>query len=183
MFATDTIIQDIQNSTRELVQVLRGFSAEQFNRKPLNGAWTQGQVAEHILLLDIRINRILKGEIKAADRPADKKIESINAFFSDLERKLSSPEGIIPSDTIKDPYALTEKINLQRQQLVWTVKTVDLEAICLSFVLDGFGEMSRLEWIYFDIYHSDRHAKQLRNEQNILISESLKVGREREIKF
>ncbi len=167
MFAIDTIVQDIQRSTRDLMQVLGGFSPEQFNRKLANGTWTKGQVAEHLLLIDIGVNRVLKGAIKTVKRPADEKIPFIQEAFSDLTKKLSSPEGMIPSDTIKDRHALTEKINLQRQQLVWTVKTSDLTALCLSFSHPYFGELTRLEWIYFDIYHGDRHIAQLAGEQKI----------------
>lgn len=164
MIPTETVIRDIEQSALELRQVLGGFSPEQFNQRPPFGGWSPGQTAEHILLFDILINRTLKGEIKKPDRPSDKKIPFILSAFEDLQGQSDAPEAVSPSDTLKDPSALTEKINLQRQQLIWTVKTIDLSPLCLSFVHPSFGELTRLEWIYFSISHTARHSKQLRGE-------------------
>jgi len=168
MIPTETVIHDIEQSALELRQVLGGFSPEQFNQRPSFSGWTPGQIAEHILLFDILINRTLKGEIKKADRPADKKIPEIQSVFNDLGKKSGAPEIVIPSDTLKDPFALTEKINLQRQQLIWTVKTIDLSLLCLSYIHPQFGELTRMEWIYFSISHTTRHTRQLRGEEIIL---------------
>ena len=165
MIPTETVIRDIEQSALELRQVLGGFSPEQFNQKPPFNRWSPGQIAEHILLYDILINRTLKGEIKKADRPENKKISLIQSVCTNLGKKSEAPESVIPSDTLKDPFALTEKINLQRQQLIWTVKTMDLSPLCLSFIHPEFGELTRLEWIYFSIAHTARHSRQLRGEE------------------
>ena len=162
MILTDTVIRDIEQSALGLRQVLGGFSSEQFNYKSSDQSWSPGQLAEHILLYDILINRILKGEFKKAERPADEMIESIGKYFGDLEKTIPLSAIVMPSDTLKDRAALTEKINLQRQQFVWVVKTMDLSPICLSFAHPELGELTRLEWIYFGIAHTSRCTAQLR---------------------
>jgi hypothetical protein len=167
MILTETVIRDIEQSALELRQVLGGFSAEQFNRKPSDQSWSPGQLAEHILLSDILINRILKGEFKKAERPADEMLPTIRAFFSDPEKTIPLSSVVMPSDTLKDRAALTEKINLQRQQFVWVVKTMDLSPICFSFIHSEFGELTRLEWIYVGIAHTSRCTAQLRQEEII----------------
>lgn len=167
MILTETVIRDIEQSALELRQVLGGFSSEQFNKKPSGNGWSPGQLAEHILLYDILINRTLKGETRKADRASEKMISVIESHFTNLGIKTDAVSQVIPADTLKDRAALTEKINLQRQQLIWTAKTVDLSPLCLSFVHPEFGELTRLEWIYFAISHTSRHARQLRGEEII----------------
>jgi len=162
MILTETVIRDIEQSALELRQVLGGFSAEQFNYKSSDQSWSPGQLAEHILLFDILINRILKGEFKKAERPADEMLESIRKYFANQEKTIPLSPIVMPSDTLKDRAALTEKINLQRHQFVWVVKTMDLSPVCLSFVHPELGELTRLEWIYFGIAHTARCAAQLR---------------------
>ncbi|MBS1597694.1 MAG: DinB family protein [Bacteroidetes bacterium] len=164
MILTETVIRDIEQSALELRQVLGGFSAEQFNQKAQDG-WSPGQVAEHILLCDILINRTLKGEIRKADRSPEKMIPAIQSYFTNLGKNFDVVTATIPSDTLKDRAALTEKINLQRQQFIWVVKTMDLTPICTSFLHPEFGELTKLEWIYFGISHTAKFTRLLRGEE------------------
>src|SRR5882762_2174085 len=101
MILTETVIRDIEQSALELRQVLGGFSAEQFNQKPPFNGWSPGQLAEHILLYDILVNRTLKGDFKKADRPSDKMIPEIQSVFTNLGKKFDAVGIVVPSDTLK----------------------------------------------------------------------------------
>jgi hypothetical protein len=35
--------------------------------------------------------------------------------------------------------------------------------VCIDFAHGIFGELTRVEWAYYNIYHSKRHIDQLKN--------------------
>lgn len=50
------------------------------------------------------------------------------------------------------------------------VTTLDLTKTCLAFELPVFGYLTRLEAIYFVIYHTQRHLHQLKNIYQQVVS-------------
>ena len=57
---SEQIVPAINESTTQLLRAINRFSSRSFNETPPNGDWSAGQVAEHILLTDIFISRILQ---------------------------------------------------------------------------------------------------------------------------
>ncbi len=58
-----------------------------------------------------------------------------------------------------------------KAKITEAIKTLDLSATCTVFELPGFGEFTRSEWIWFAIYHTQRHTHQLKNIYDILINQ------------
>jgi len=161
MFEIEAVIADLQLSTSLLLKFFSSFDSEDFNKSAIDGSWTLGEIAEHLLRLDIAVNRILQGPGRATDRSADEKSAHIKHVLLDLERKLQSPREIQPTDTIKDPFSIIAKIRAERHSMIELSQIKDLSEICTSFSHHVFGEMTRLEWIYFSIYHAERHMLHL----------------------
>jgi hypothetical protein len=161
MIETEAVIADLQLSTSLLLKFFSSFDSEEFNKRAADGSWTPGEIAEHLLRLDIAINRILQGSSIAANRAADEKSANIKHVFLNLERKLQAPREIQPTDTIKDPFSIIAKIRGERHKMIEMVETKDLSEICTSFSHHAFGEMTGLEWIYLSIYHAERHMLHL----------------------
>jgi hypothetical protein len=152
--------KDIHDTRAALFVLLDSFSEEELNTQPQFGGWTAGQVAEH-LLLSAGVVEVIGGRTECVMRAPDEKIAAIGAIFLDLTTRLSSPEFIIPAE---GHYAKEGMIS--RLQLVWTkiaeaVRLLDLTAVCLDFELPGIGQLTRLEWINFYIFHTKRHIAQL----------------------
>ncbi|MBS1597362.1 MAG: DinB family protein [Bacteroidetes bacterium] len=161
MIETEAVIADLQLSTSLLLKFFSSFDSEDFNKQTTDGSWTPGEIAEHLLRLDIAINRILQGPSRSANRAADEKSANIKYVFLDLEKKLQAPREIFPSDTIKDPFSIIGKIRSERHKMIEMVQTKDLSEICTSFSHHAFGELTRLEWVYLSIYHAERHMLHL----------------------
>lgn len=155
------LIKDINASTQRLVDSLIVFGPTDFNVKPKPGNWSAGDVAEHLLKLEILINNILRGPTMPALRPHDEHTNLIQTVFDNFERSLSSPSLIQPSAHDKELWEMINQITWQRDRLKEVIATSDLSVICLGFKHHFFGEMTSYEWAYFSIYHSDRHVKQL----------------------
>jgi hypothetical protein len=150
----------IKETCSDLLQILDAFSEVEFNTVPPYGGWTPGQVAEH-LLLSAGVVEVISGRTVAATRPPDEKVAGIAGIFLDFTTKLSSPPFIVPA---QGEYSKTEMIN--RLRVVWTklaeaVRLLDLSVICLDFEFPGSGTLTRLEWISFYVFHTQRHVAQL----------------------
>ena len=151
---------EIKETCSALLQILDAFSEQEFNTVPPCGGWTPGQVAEH-LLLSAGVVEVISGRTAAATRPSDEKVAGIAAIFLDFTTKLSSPSFIVPAE---GNYSKTEMMN--RLRVVWTklaeaVKLLDLSVVCEDFEFPGSGTLTRLEWISFYVFHTQRHIAQL----------------------
>lgn len=143
------------------------FNQVKTNKVPFEGSWTAGQVGDH-LLKSYAIIETLNAEVKETRRAPDLKVKEIKTFLLDFELKMKSPEFIIPESTPINKDALLNSLEHRISQLIKSVNTLDLSKTCVSFILPELGEMTRTEWIYFVIYHTQRHIHQLKQIQKIL---------------
>jgi len=146
---------------------LSTFNQVKTNKVPFEGSWTAGQVGDH-LLKSYAIIETLNAEVKETRRAPDLKVKEIKTFLLDFELKMKSPEFIIPESTPINKDALLNSLEHRISQLIKSVNTLDLSKTCVSFILPELGEMTRTEWIYFVIYHTQRHIHQLKQIQKIL---------------
>lgn len=161
MTPIDQIIADLDNNTQALVDCLSGFSPDTVNKKPNENNWSAAEVAAHLLRLDFGINRVLNGPTSDATRPYDAKMDVFKTALASIDRVLNAPESMIPSATPKDIQYVIDQIKEEREKMKTTIRTADLTQICVAFDHPYFGEFSRYEWLYFNIFHTERHLKQI----------------------
>jgi hypothetical protein len=160
------ILNELINTEDELLKVLSSFNQDQFNIVPFEGSWTAGQVMQHILLSASSV-KVLRGPVKKSDREPDEHIAKLKSIFLDFGTKFKSPEFIVPEDKhydLKDLQTSFENITAQLKEII---QTADLSEICLNSP-PVLGELTRLELIRFISFHTQRHAKQLKNIKRIL---------------
>lgn len=160
----ETLLADLDASTKKISEALSQFDATNFNSRPLDGGWPAAQVAEHLLMLEISANKALSGETIPTNREPDKKISLIKWAMDD-ETKRQAPERVQPTGTYTEPQQLIEKIKQQRDKLREAVTTSDVTEACISFKHPALGTLTKWEWVYFTIYHMQRHVKQLQRLQ------------------
>lgn len=149
----------IKNTVLQLLPTIASFSEEQFNRVPFEGSWTAGQVGEHM----IRFTGadILFGPVQATQRPIDEKDATIRELFLNFDTKMKAPDFIIPTGTHHKKVEILHELENKWKGVSHAVHTLDLSETCLAFEIPGFGALTRLEWIRFMIYHTQRHIHQL----------------------
>jgi hypothetical protein len=157
--------QDIAKQVRQtgaaMLEALAAFDEQQVNTPPFDGGWTAGQVIEH-LLLSAGLLDVITGRTATADREPDEKMDAIRDVFLDYTVRLQSPEGIRPSTGPFEKREMLEKLKLVWVRQGEAVRLLDLSRVCLDFELPVFGHLTRLEWIMFYVYHSQRHLRQLK---------------------
>lgn len=144
-----------------LMETLESFTAENFNREPQLGGWTAGQVCEH-LLLSAGVVEVIAGRTEPTQRPADERVDAIAGVFLDFTTKLQSPDFIIPAEGDYDRQIMIEKLKTVWGKLKEAVRLLDLNALCADFEMPVMGRLTRLEWIWFYVFHTQRHIRQLK---------------------
>jgi len=159
MINRELLISELEESTNRLVEQLLHFTDNNFNMRPAEDQWSAGEIAEHIVLLESNVNKAL-AQTTDSDRPADQKIEAMKKGMNNLERKYIAPEYIRPKPHPKKRDALIEGFKEQRLILQTIIRTKDLEQKTI-FKHPVIGEMTGLEWVYFNMFHTKRHGTQL----------------------
>lgn len=146
----------------ELIHLIGSFTDDNFNTRPSTGGWSAGQVAQHIRLSAGSIVPLLNGGVVETDRDPEEKIDAIRDLFMDFDSRFESPEFIVPADR---PYGRNEFLPYFRhllKEIEQAVAQLDMSCTCTDFELPGFGRLTRVEWIAFVLYHTQRHIHQMR---------------------
>ena len=161
MIHIESVLDDLEGSTKMLMEELSAFSDHHFFQRPAEGSWSAGEIAEHILLLETRSN---EGMLTArpGNRPFDLKIIPMRDGLREDEKKYAAPSIVFPKGESKNKESLLDALVQQREVLKSMIRQMDLSLIT-EFRHPVIGSMSRLEWVYFHIYHTERHVRQLRS--------------------
>lgn len=157
----ENIITAIQNTKADLVAVLSSINDEKFNTIPFTDSWTAAQVSEHILKA-VGVG-VLYGKTKPTERKPDEKVAETAALFLNMDIKMKSPDFILPSGIPQNKQDILSKVDDTFSKLGEAAKALDLSLTCLAFEVPGFGDFTRLEFVWFYIVHTQRHINQLKN--------------------
>jgi hypothetical protein len=167
MTTTEVNVEELTtlfNDTKvELHQLLSSFTAEQFNRSPFENSWTVGQVAKHLAMSSAGFLEILSGPVRETERAPDEWVSIFKRDFLNFNIKMTSPEFVRPENKSYEKEGLIKCLDGTLASIQEAIYSLDLTKTCLAFELPVSGFITRLEAIYFVIYHSKRHIHQLKN--------------------
>ena len=146
-----------------LLDTLASFNDEQFNTQPSYGGWTAGQVAEHLLLSGGVAEAVHGNTTPTTDRKPDAYCAMIAGIFLDFSTRLQSPDFILPSGGYHDKPEMLKKTKLVWERIGEGIDALDLSVTCTDFEMPTVGHLTRLEWLWFYVWHSQRHLRQLNN--------------------
>jgi hypothetical protein len=162
MTAIDQIVSDINKNTDSLLKQLLDFSAENFSVKPAANEWSAAEVGEHILLIDGIVMKALRGSaLPTTQREYDYKLTVLKPALANTEMKFPSPDLAKPISTHFNRQVLVDELAHLRQEQASLLPGMDLTESCMDLKHPLMGTMTRYEWIYFNIYHTERHLHQL----------------------
>jgi len=155
--------EEITGTKTALLKAIDRFDQDNINTIPFEGSWTGGQVAEHVLKSAAGVLGAITGEVKPADRDPELHVKQLADIFLNFNSKLQSPDFIIPSNEPKDKQYLLAALEKTFDGIARVVESENLAMICTSFEMPVLGHMSRLEFINFTVFHTQRHIHQLDN--------------------
>jgi uncharacterized damage-inducible protein DinB len=161
----DSLLADLEQTTQAFAEAVSGFSQESFNQKPSNTAWSAAQIAEHLLKVGHSTYKAITVETIPTNRPPEQKIALIRQAMEDETIKRIAPERVQPSANEQETGRVVEQIQKQKLMLEEAVRSSDLTDACMSFKHPALGTLTKIEWLYFHIYHVQRHLRQLKRLQ------------------
>jgi hypothetical protein len=168
MNSTSQLLAEFVLSSQNLISALNDFSSEQWNIKPAENSWSAAQVAHHLLVIESGVNKFFIGKTKPSPRSGDGIIKRLDQFLENRTRTYSAPDYTLPPDDPGSQQELIQKLEASRKKLSEHIIKLDLNVLCLDFKHFFFGELTRIEWVHFVMYHSNRHLIQLQNIKNAL---------------
>lgn len=162
------LLTGMEQTGAELEQLISSFSQEQINTVPFEGSWTPGQVIDHVLKSLSKISFAVYASTAPADRDPALRVAAIRTMFLDFNKKMNSPDFILPDTTPLQKDALLSTVKELIEKITTAIKTLDLSLLCLDFQAPRSDKFTRLEWINFAMYHTQRHINQLKKIAIIL---------------
>lgn len=162
------IIDHIRPTFDTLEQLIAQFGPESFNEIPFEGSWTAGQCVQHIKLSAGTIISVLEGNVADTSRDPAEKLPVISEVFLNFETKMKSPDFIDPEMKIYDAERFAAFFAKFKPELHEAANRLDLTKTCLDFEVPSMGKMTRLEWIAFVLFHTQRHTHQLQKIREAL---------------
>ncbi|NGP89098.1 DinB family protein [Fodinibius halophilus] len=158
----NTLRQKLKASSDSLLHTISTFPDSEFNTEPPEGGWSAGQVAEHLVKVEGGTVRVLTSEGQKADRAPEQYIPIMKKRLLDFESKMQATKPIVPDDQSKDKEDILATLQDIRQRMTSLIETQDLTQRAVAFEHPIFGYLTRVEWIVFVIYHSQRHLYQIK---------------------
>lgn len=161
MVTKQELHEQLKAATAKLITTISDTNDDIFNVKPAPEKWSPGEAAEHIYLTEMLITRMLRGKGVPAQREPDANLAPFLDKFTDLELKLTAFGPIIPGSKPKEKGELIKKIEGNRSLMAGYIDSHDLTELLTAFKHPLFGELTRYEWIMFNIHHGERHRLQI----------------------
>jgi hypothetical protein len=165
-----TLARQAKETGASMLAILADFSDQQLNARPSCGGWTAGQVAEHLLLSGGVVETIAGRTAPTTDRPADARCPIIAGIFLNFHSRLQSPDFILPSEDNQDKQRLISLTRLLWDRIGEGIRVLDLSQTCLDFEFPTIGYLTRLELLWFYVWHTQRHIHQLNRIQRAVAS-------------
>lgn len=171
---TEKISAETEETIQWLIQLLTTFNQDSINLVPFEESWTAGQLVNHVILVCSGFLRIMNGPVKETERRPDEMKEKIRNDLLNFTSKLKSPEFVKPPVAVYKKSQLLQSLEDIKEKFNCALQTLDLTQTCVGLQLPLYGYLTRLEAIYFIIYHTQRHTNQLHK-----IYKALPAGDER----
>ncbi|MGO1243944.1 MAG: DinB family protein [Sphingobacterium sp.] len=151
-----------QQATDEFITLIETLDEDELNMKPEYGRWSPGQISDHIHKSYASAETMI-GHTESTNRAPEEKVSSIRNVFTDFTIQMQSPKAILPSEQHLDKSRLLMNLQNRVAQIMEIINTRDLSETCLDFVIPEYGAFTRLEWAWFNTYHTQRHLHQLKD--------------------
>jgi uncharacterized damage-inducible protein DinB len=165
---TDSLLSALDQNTQSVIDAMSNLDTDTINRKPNSGVWSLAQVVDHLTRSDAVMGRVARGTTEPCERDPLEKVDQMRTRFGDFESKLSAFGMLIPGNEAMEVDDVIRKFTESRAQFRDAVATGEPDVICTRFAHPLFGPLTRAEWGWFTIIHTERHLVQFSRIQSML---------------
>lgn len=154
------LFYEIDQAVDALLRLAEPLNPDEFNTIPFEDSWTVAQLLTHVTKSNNGIVQGLDMPGHASQRNPTKRISELKKIFLNFEQKLQSPDFIVPAPGVYNQDQTIAAIKKSNHRMAEKRTQVNLSEV-INFA--ALGEMSKLELLYFVLYHTQRHLHQLKN--------------------
>ena len=162
---TNDILNELNITRANLLDTVMAFPDKDFNKSSSPDTWSAAQVSDHIYKFVSGALEQLQTPVIPTTRHPHEKEETLRNIFLDFSVKFESPEFVLPGKTPLTKTEIYQKLEATFDSIGEVIKNEDITPTTTGFELPGLGPFTRAEWIWFVIYHTQRHTRQIKNLQ------------------
>lgn len=159
----EKITKEVEETLLAVENTLSKFDATEINIMPFKASWTAGQLAGHVILANSGFLQVINGPVTETDKPADMMVAQMRNDLLNFSVKFNSPDEICPEIRLYSQHVLLARLEEIRNEISIATTSLDLTKTCSAFKWPVYGFLTRLEIVYFVIYHTRRYVHQLVN--------------------
>ncbi|MCS7086674.1 MAG: DinB family protein [Bacteroidia bacterium] len=152
---------DVLQSTEAARRLFETISEDESRTKPDENSWSALECLEHIVAVENAVLDILDKNLDVSSSDSVG-VSKIQAVMSNRKKRFSAPENLLPEGRLATWQEATQKFFDQRRRLVETIANRVHEQPG-TFDHPALGPMTKLDWIYFAIAHTERHLFQIKD--------------------
>jgi len=165
-----TVMEEVNHVLTEFHDLTSSFTSEEINIVPYTGSWTAGQLGKHVVMSNSGFVEMLDGPTTETKREPDKLVGKIKEDFLNFNIRMEAPDSVRPAIIEYKKEDLLNELEKIKSMIKKEVVTLDLTKTCVSFELPVYGFLTRLEAVFFVIYHTQRHVHQLKKIRQAVVS-------------
>jgi len=158
--STGELLVLLNETVSEILEVISFIDEKEINTIASEDSWTIAQVADHLIKSNHSIAQALDIHSLKYRSHADLRKEELESRFLNFSVKFKSPGFILPDKSYYDKEELIKDLSDSFRNLRDKSNHKDLSEIITH---RAFGDITKLELIYFVWYHSQRHLHQIKN--------------------
>jgi hypothetical protein len=161
---------DLDNNTQLFLDILDTVPFDKLHLKNEQTAWCIMDCAEHLLIYEQEVIKALGGDAEPVkDRAPNSKVGDISHSFLEFDRRLrvsGDPDTLEGGFTNVADFSHTFRQN--REAIKAVLRREPIDWLCKDLEHPVFGFMTRIEWVYYLIYHTERHLQQINRIESSL---------------
>jgi uncharacterized damage-inducible protein DinB len=157
-----TYIESLEINSNNLLQQVKPCSISQLTFKK-NESWSIMEILEHICITDrVVYSLVSRPSTNIHDSEQIIGLERFKNFGSNRERKVPAPGLLQPKGKITDLEQFEHIFITQRNSLKEELLNHTIRVDNRTHKHPLMGEMTITDWLYFMVYHSQRHLGQIK---------------------
>lgn len=153
------LFSQIDKTVSELLDQVFYLDASKINTVPYENSWTAAQLLRHITRSTLSMTKAMDAPQKDPGRAADARAAELEKIFLDTSNRFNAPEFIIPEDVTYEKEHSMQELRNAFHKLKEKANGTELNSLVEGMIL---GPVTKLEILYFSLYHTQRHLRQMK---------------------
>ncbi|WP_298732795.1 DinB family protein [uncultured Chitinophaga sp.] len=154
---------DLDNNTRLFLDILDTVPPGKLQQTSEQTAWCIMDCAEHVLIYEQQVVKVLQGTSSPVkDRAPNSKVNDISHSFLEFDKRLQvqgDPDTL--QGGFKNIADFSKAFRQNREEIKAVLQQEPIDQVCNDMEHPVFGFLTRIEWAYYLIYHTERHLQQI----------------------